>query len=62
MNLKNEEFLTLNDLEILLKKGRTMIWHYRREGKLIPFGMCGKSPLFRMEDVKLFLTESLKIN
>jgi hypothetical protein len=62
MNFKNEELLTLGDLEKILKKGRTMIWQYRKEGKLIPYGMCGKSPLFRMEDVDFFLTESIKIN
>lgn len=62
MNFKNEELLTLNDLERILKKGRTMIWQYRRDGKLIPYGMSGKSPLFRMADVEKFLIQSLNTN
>lgn len=60
MNFKNEELLTLEDLEKILKRGRTSLWQYRKEGKLIPYGMTGKSPLFRMEDVEKFLTDSIK--
>lgn len=62
MNFKNEELLTLDDLEKILKKGRTMIWKYRRDGKLNHYGMSGKSPLFRMADVEKFLTQSLNTN
>ncbi len=62
MDLKNEELLTLEDLEKILKKGRTMIWQYRKDGKLRPYGMSGKSPLFRMTDIEKFITQSLKTN
>jgi len=62
MNIQNKKFLTLEDVQELLGKGRTMIYYYRKEGKLVPFGMCGKSPLFRLEDVEKFLIESLQIN
>ncbi|WBX96042.1 helix-turn-helix transcriptional regulator [Chryseobacterium gambrini] len=61
MHTKHNELLTLNELETILKKKRTTIYKWRKEGKLIPYGMSGKSPLFRMEDIEKFLTESLKI-
>ena len=39
MNFKNEELLTLEDLEKILKRGRTSIWQYRKDGRLITYVM-----------------------
>ncbi|WP_080778071.1 helix-turn-helix transcriptional regulator [Chryseobacterium phocaeense] len=60
MSIKFNELLTLSELEKILRRKRTTIYNWRKDGKLVPYGMSGKSPLFRMEDVEKFLTDSLK--
>jgi hypothetical protein len=54
MNLDNNQLLTLGDLEEILKKGRTMIYQYKKINKLTSSDMC---PLFTKADVLNFFVQ-----
>ena len=56
MKLDNNQLLTLDDLEEILKKGRTMIYQYKKVSKLTSSDMC---PLFTKADVLDFFIQSL---
>ena len=56
MKVDNNKLLTLDDLEEILKKARTMIYQYKKIERLTPSSI---SPLFTRADVLDFCIQSL---
>ena len=53
----DDEFLTINEVCRLIKKGRTTIWSWNKKGLLVPFGKSGKNPIYKKSDVIAFLSQ-----
>jgi hypothetical protein len=59
----DDEFLTINEVCKLIKKGRTTIWSWNKKGLLVPFGKSGKNPIYKKSDVIAFLSQkSITLN
>ncbi|PWN60441.1 hypothetical protein C1634_015980 [Chryseobacterium viscerum] len=54
MKFDNNQLLTLDDLEDILKKGRTMLYQYKKINKLTSSDMC---PLFTKGDILNFFVQ-----
>ena len=56
-NEESKEFLTANEVAEMCKvKSLSTIWHWRKQGLLIPELRAGRKPLYKYDDVVSFLT------
>ena len=56
-NEEIKEYLTADEVaEICKVKSLSTLWHWRKQGLLIPEARAGRKPLYKYDDVVSFLT------